>query len=294
MLKSLQQNIEITNLSNFKTKAFTKYYFEINNENDILNLKEILEFAGKNTLKVLFVGAGTNMLFAFNLFDGIVIKNNLKGYDYNENTKILEVYSSEKITQIALDLENNYNQNIWHRFIGLPGSVGGALFGNAGCFGLETENNFLKAIVYNLSTNKLETLTKDELNFSYRSSLFKQTKNYFIIKIYFDLSKIVEKYSSDVDNIKFRKELQPKGNSCGSFFKNPSKENSAGSLIEGVGLKGFIYNNAYFSDKHANFLMTLKDNGDYKDLIYLIKLAQEKVLSKFDLLLENEVQIITN
>jgi UDP-N-acetylmuramate dehydrogenase len=63
-----------------------------------------------------------------------------------------------------------------------------------------------------------------------------------------------------VDNIKFRKEIQPSGNSCGSFFKNHSKEYSAGKLIEEVGLKGFRYNNAYFSEKHANFLMTKLDN----------------------------------
>ena len=294
MQKFLQQNIEITKLSNFKTKAFTKYYFEINDEKDILKLKEILIFAKENNLKTLFVWAWTNMLFAFDLFEWIIIKNNLTWYFYDENTKILETYSNEKTTQIALDLEKNHNQNIWHRFIWLPGSVWGALFWNAWCFWLETENNFLKAVVYNLSTNQIETLTKNEINFSYRNSLFKQTKNYFIIKIYFDLSKIVEKYSSDVDNIKFREEIQPKWNSCWSFFKNPSKENSAWSLIEQVWLKWFKYNNAYFSDKHANFLMTLNDNWDYRDLIYLIKLAQENVLKNFNLLLENEVQIITN
>ena len=294
MQKFLQQNIEITKLSNFKTKAFTKYYFEINDEKDILKLKEILIFAKENNLKTLFVWAWTNMLFAFDLFEWIIIKNNLTWYFYDENTKILETYSNEKTTQIALDLEKNHNQNIWHRFIWLPGSVWGALFWNAWCFWLETENNFLKAVVYNLSTNQIETLTKNEINFSYRNSLFKQTKHYFIIKIYFDLSKIVEKYSSDVDNIKFREEIQPKWNSCWSFFKNPSKENSAWSLIEQVWLKWFKYNNAYFSDKHANFLMTLNDNWDYRDLIYLIKLAQENVLKNFNLLLENEVQIITN
>ncbi|MDP2396610.1 MAG: hypothetical protein Q8S84_07980 [bacterium] len=65
------------------------------------------------------------------------------------------------------------------------------------------------------------------MNFEYRSSKIKNTNNYFIISALFDLSTLKEKYSSDVDNIYFREHKQPKGNSCGSFFKNPSKENSA-------------------------------------------------------------------
>jgi len=72
------------------------------------------------------------------------------------------------------------------------------------------------------------------MNFSYRNSRLKKEKKYCILHARFDLSEKKEKYSSDVDNIKFREEIQPKGNSCGSFFKNPSKQQSAGYLIEQV------------------------------------------------------------
>jgi UDP-N-acetylenolpyruvoylglucosamine reductase len=65
MLEYLQKNKEITKLSNFKTKAFTEFYFEIHNLDDVDKLKEIVNFADKQNLKILFVGAGTNMLFAF-------------------------------------------------------------------------------------------------------------------------------------------------------------------------------------------------------------------------------------
>ncbi|MBT4632859.1 hypothetical protein HOB94_02515 [bacterium] len=65
------------------------------------------------------------------------------------------------------------------------------------------------------------------MKFNYRTSIIKETNKYFIIKVKFDLSKLVEKYSSDVDNLYFREHKQPKGNTCGSFFKNPSRENSA-------------------------------------------------------------------
>lgn len=294
MQKLLQQNIDITELSNFKTKAKSKYYFEINDIEDVFHLKDIVDFSKEKNLKLLFVWWGTNLLFAFDVFEWIVIKNNLKWFAYDKSKQVLEVYTSESIREMAEKLETDFGQNLWHRFIWLPGSIWGAVFGNAGCFWLETESNFMQAEVYNLETGAIETLSKEQSDFWYRNSIFKQTEKYFIIKAKFDLSQLQEKYSSDVDNIKFRKEIQPSGNSCGSFFKNHSKEYSAGKLIEEVGLKGFIHDNAYFSEKHANFLMTKLDNWDYKDLLFLIELAKKKVFEKFGIELLEEVRIIRN
>lgn len=292
-LKYFKKNIDISELSNFKTRAKAKFYYEINEEKDLNNLKEIFNFSLENNLKIVFVWWGTNLLFAFDIFDWIIIKNNLKWYSYNTDTKILEVFSNEKIREISEILEKDFCQNIFHRFIWLPWTFWWAVFWNAWCFGLEVENNFLKAEVYNLETNSIEIIDKNTANFSYRNSLFKETKKYFIIKIYFDLSNIVEKYSSDVDNIKFREEIQPKWNSAGSFFKNPSKEYSAWNLIEKVWLKWYTLWTAYFSDKHANFLMS-KDYWNYNDLLELIKLAKQKVKKEFDIDLIPEARIIFN
>ncbi|MFA5917342.1 MAG: UDP-N-acetylmuramate dehydrogenase [Candidatus Gracilibacteria bacterium] len=293
-LNYLQKDVDISNLSNFKTKAFTKLYFEISSRQDVDKISEIVEYAKNEKLKILFIGGGTNLLFAFDIFNGIIIKNCLQGWDYDNDTKILTAYSSEKIWEIAKTLENDYGQNIWHRFIGLPGSIGGAVFGNAGCFGLETEGNFKEAEVLDLSTGKIEVMDKEKVKFSYRNSIFKETNKYFIISIKFDLNEKKEKYSSDVDNIDFRENKQPKGNSGGSFFKNPSKELSAGKAIEEVGLKGYRHNDAFFSEKHANFLINSKENGSWQDLIYLIDLAKEKIKDKFGIELEPEVRIIYN
>lgn len=294
MQKLLTLDKDISHLSNFKTKAKTKYYYEINAISDVFQLKNILEFSRQNNLKLLFIGWGTNLLFAFDVFEWIVIKNNLKWFQYDTTKKVLEVYSAEPIREVAQKLESEYSQPLWHRFIWLPGSIGWAVFGNAGCFWLETESNFFCAEVYNLETGEIETLDRKKADFWYRNSIFKQTQKYFILKAKFNLSKLEEKYASDVDNIKFREEVQPKWNSCGSFFKNHSKEYSAGKLIEEVGLKGFHYKNAYFSEKHANFLMTSVDNWDYKDLLQLIKIAKDKVKEKFAIELQEEVRIIRN
>ncbi len=293
-MKILQKNKEITELSNFKTKAFAKYYFEINSEDDVFKLKEIKDFAFENKLKIIFVWWGTNMLFNFDVFEWIIIKNYLQWWKYNVNTKILKSYSNELISDIAENLEKDYSQNLWHRFIWLPWSIGWAVYWNAGCFGLETENNFREATVLNLSTWKIEVLSTKNMNFSYRTSILKQNNNkYFLVKSVFDLSTKIEKYSSNVDNIDFRENKQPKGNTCGSFFKNPNREQSAGFLIEQVWLKWYKIWWAYFSEKHANFLMS-DWTASYKDLIELLKLAQKKVKEEFWIEIENEVIIIEN
>lgn len=290
----LKTNIDITHLSNFKTKTTSKYYYEINNIDDIKEIKNIIDFVKKNALWLLFISGWTNILFKFYEFDGVVVKNNLEWFKYDEKTKRLELYSNEIISDVAEVLKYNFGQDLWHRFIGLPGSVWWAIHWNAWCFWLETQDNLIWVEVLNLETNEIEYFKKDGCNFSYRNSIFKETQKYFIIKWDFDLSQKIEKYHSDTDNIDFRENKQPKWNSSGSFFKNPSREYPAGMLIEQVWLKWYHHNTAFFSEKHRNFLMTNIDNWDYKDLIHLIELAQQKVYDKFGLNLINEVRIIEN
>ena len=293
IIDSLIKNKDISNLSNFNTKAYSKYYFEINSRQDIDSIYEIYNYALKNNLKLLFVAWGTNLLFAFDIFDWIIIKNNLSWWTYNSETKILESYSNELISDISESLLNNSRQVLWKRFIWLPWSIWWAVFWNAGCFWLETENNFVEAELLDLETWKRTIIDREEMKFNYRTSIIKETNKYFIIKIQFDLSKLVEKYSSDVDNLYFREHKQPKGNTCGSFFKNPSRENSAWKLIEEVWLKWNKIWWAFFSDKHANFLMN-DGTATYTDLLDLIKLAQEKVKGTYNVDLVPEVRIIFN
>ncbi len=290
----LQKNIDISQYSNFKTPARAEYFFELEDESHVERLKEIYDYAEEEWLKILIIGGGTNMLFAFDEYKWIVIKNSLWWWTYDKSTQTLESYSNEHIREIAQSLELDYGQNLWHRFIGLPGSIWWALFWNAWCFGLEIENNFLEVEALDLKSWEKKTLKKQDMNFSYRSSRLKEEDGqWFIIKIKFDLSKKIEKYHSDVDNIDFRENKQPKWNSCGSFFKNPNREQSAGALIEAVWLKWFQYWGAFFSEKHANFLMH-EGAGKWQDLVYLIELAQKKVKEEFQLDLVNEVRIIRN
>ncbi len=292
ILKYLIKDVDITKLSNFKTLAKTKYYFEINSRQDIDRLKDIYNYSKDNNLEILFIWWWTNLLFAFELFNWIVIKNCLKWWNYDNNSKILDTYSSEYISDISKELYNNW-QTLWKRFIWLPWSIWWAIYWNAWCFWLEIENNFLSVELIDLKTWKIITLLKNQMDFAYRKTILKENNNYFIISARFDLNNLVEKYHSDIDNIYFREYKQPKGNSCGSFFKNPSKDNSAWKLIEEVWLKWQKIWWAFFSPLHANFLMN-DWTANYRDLLEIIELAKNKVKSNYNIDLIPEVRIITN
>ena len=285
----IKENIDITELSNFHTKAKAKYFYEFNW--NIKELKQVLDFIKKNKLKKLVVWWWTNLLFAFDIFYWLVIKINLFWYNYDEWKKILKITSWEKVSDIAEILEKEYKNKLWHRFIWLPWTIGGAVSGNAGCFGLETENNFKQAEVFDLVDLKVKILNKKDMEFAYRTSILKQTWNYILLNAYFDLSKKIEKYHSDVDNIEFREKKQPKWYTCGSFFKNPSKEDSAWKLIELSWLKWYKLWWAFFSEKHANFLMS-DGNATYDDLLKLKDLAKQKIKENYGYDLEEEIRII--
>ncbi len=288
----LLQNNEIGHYSGYRTHVSARYFFELTTEDDLSILTEIYTFAKAENLRLLIIGWGTNILFATERFEWVIIKNSLSWWQYDEAKKVLQASSNESIWDISEILEERYNNTLWHRFIGLPGSLGWAIYGNAGCFGLETESNFLRATVYDMSKWRQKNLSKDEMEFSYRYSTLKQHPEYFLTWAYFDLSHKTEKYASAVDNISFREHKQPKGNSCGSFWKNPSREVSAGQLIESVGLKWYRHGGAYWSDIHANFLMSDGETCTGRDLYELILMTKEKVQKEKGILLENEVQII--
>ncbi len=292
-MNKLQKDIEITWFSWLKTKAFTKYFFSINSEEDIYYLPEIIDFCKKNKLNFFFLGDWTNVFFDFYVFSWIIIKNNLKWWSFDSNY-ILQAYSGENISSIAYQIRKNYKLNKCYRFIGLPWSVWWAVVGNAWCFWLEISNIFLKARVFDIKTKNIRTFDHKNLLFKYRNSSLKNNEKYFVVDCYFDIATNKEKYSSNIDVFNFRKNHQPQWNSCWSFFKNPSREVSAGRLLEDAEFKGYEYNTAFFSSKHANFLMTNTNNANYKDVEHLIQKATNKIKKQFWYSLINEVNILTN
>ena len=292
MQSFLLTDYEIGHYSGYKTRVYADYFFEITTENDLQKLHEAYIFSQEKKLPFLIIWWGTNILFSKSRFEWIVIKNSIVGWEYNEEKKILHANASSSIWEISETLEIEYNQPIWHRFIWLPGSIWGAVFWNAGCFGLETESNFSRATVFNMQTWVRQNRPKEDMGFSYRHSYLKDNPDLFLIDVWFDLSEKIEKYASEIDVIDFRENKQPKGNCCGSFFKNPSREISAGMLIESVWLKWYHLGWAHWSPIHANFLMSDGESCLPWDLIEIIRFTQDIVKKEKGIDLINEVRII--
>ena len=164
-MNCIKTNHNVGQYAGYKTRVLAAYFFEILTEKDTEKLSEIFAFSREKNLEILWISGGTNILFAKDFFPGIVIKNSLKGWNFDEQAKKLSIFSGEKISDIAEVLEKKFGERIWHRFIGLPGTIAGAVVGNAGCFGLETENNFFSAKILDISTGETKILQKSDMNF---------------------------------------------------------------------------------------------------------------------------------
>ena len=163
---------------------------------------------------------------------------------------------------------------------------------NAGAWGGEISNCLESVELIDPDKNEVITLAKSEIDFSYRSSSFKNGSillsalfhmDYSDKKIIEDSSKIAQFGRKDTQPLKYR--------SAGSVFKNPSKENPAGMLIDKAGLKGLTIGGAQISEKHANFFIN-KENAKANDMLMLIKKAKNMVKEKFDVDMNLEVKLM--
>jgi len=234
------------------------------------------------------LGGGTNILISDKGFRGVILfTSQFKKFKELGDDRYF-VSSGIELNWIVKEvlLKNNYEGV--GALTGIPGSVGGALYMNAG-----TVNGYICDWVERVSlltpNGKKEIYIKPEL-YSYRSQTFCSNKDVILSAIFHfkkantNQNLIYEHY------INRRKEKQPQGHCCGSVFKNPSGTH-AGKLIEECGLKGTRHGGAIISPVHANFIVN-ENNAKFDDVFSLIQLAKTKVKEKFGIILEEEVRIL--
>ena len=255
--------------------------------NSISDLKKIISYAEQ--IKYYIVGVGSNLLVRDGGFDGLIIK---LGKNFNKikiNKDTLSVGAGVLDVNLAkFALKNSIKD--YEFFSGIPGTIGGAIKMNAGCYGSQTEDNLIRILVIN-NSGKIEYLSKDQLDFKYRSSNLTDElvvlKADFICK-YSSSSEIIEKKNY----IKLKRESsQPiKEKTSGSTFKNPFGEYAA-VLIEKAGCKGMKIGDASVSTIHSNFII---NNGEATalEIENLGKKIIKQVQEKFDITLEWEIKII--
>jgi UDP-N-acetylmuramate dehydrogenase len=261
-------------------------FLEVKNldKENLLSLESLLKFLKKAKIQYFILGGGSNVLFNDKGFRGVVIKISANQINFKKNRVEAEAGAILQLL-VAKAKERGFYNLV--QLTGIPGSIGGAIRGNAGANGIETKDVLISATILDTKTGEIKTTKTKDLKFSYRNSSIKKKKNSIVLKAIFRLSKDNEKKSL-VDEINGRRKLsQPWGFSAGSYFKNP-KNQKAGFLIEQCGLKGKKLGGAIISDKHANFIQNAnnpKKPATQKDVLALATLAKKEVLknSKFGL-----------
>lgn len=240
------------------------------------------------------LGGMTNILISDKGFDGIVIinrKGKISHKELEDGSVLLSAESGAGMAAVVrYCTENGISGMEWAA--GLPGTVGGAVCGNAGAFGTEIADIFISGCLLDEKGCKTHVY-HDDMDYSYRASVLKhQDNNRILLDASFSLGKgDKEKISSICEEYREkRKSAQPVDeHSLGSVFKNPEGE-SAGKMIQAAGLKGFSIGKASVSLKHANFIVTEKGvtSTDYHRLVCHV---QNKVYEQFSVLLEPEIEL---
>ena len=258
-------------MNNFSKEInFSKYSsIRIGPKAEVLVIEDIGEYS---SYKIL--GLGNNVLISNNHPDFAVLGST---FDYIEKKDdLLYVGCATKSGKLLSYAKKNDLANF--EFLGkLPGSLGGLVKMNAGLKEFEIFN-----YIHSIKT-KDGYIKKDDIEYSYRHT----NLNSIVYEVVFHCTYGYSKTQSEV--FKKMRDNQPQVPSAGSCFKNP-KNDSAGRLIEAVGLKGFQKGNMAFSAQHANFLANMGD-GSFDDAISLINLAKKKVREKFNINLEEEIII---
>ncbi|MBS0623957.1 MAG: UDP-N-acetylmuramate dehydrogenase [Verrucomicrobia bacterium] len=249
-------------------------------------MREMLLYAKAYQLPYFILGKGSNTLFDDRGFDGLVILNGIEGCEHHEGVfKVGSGYSFPRLGQISAKLGYHGLEFA----AGIPATVGGAIFMNAGA-GPQQTFDALHTVDYLTEEGALITFKKDQLQWGYRSTSFQHQKG-AIVGACFVLSKQEEAQAHQRKLLSYRLETQPyKMKSLGCVFRNP-QGGIAGKWIEELGLKGLRVGGVSVSTKHANFIVNDQE-GSAQDVSELIQKIQERIYKEKGVFLEEEIRRI--
>jgi len=280
----MKYKIKLSTVTTYKFGGYCNNFYKISN-NDI----DLFDEAFSNK-EYFILGKGSNVAFSDKDYEGNVINPDFNEISFIKNLGKVKVGSSVFLPDIARFYKDKNLINA-EFLIGIPGSVGGAVKMNAGAYGWEFSDILSSIEVYNLVTKKIETLDKDDINFSYRSSSNLENKviiSATLIGTEGDPALIKSRLK---ENIKYRKDTQPSAiYNAGSVFKN-TDQYSAGELIDKAELKGFSIDGVKVSTKHANFFVASK-GANSSSLYKLVNHVKEVVDSKFGVSLQKEILFV--
>jgi len=322
-MPKFKENVPLAKFTNYKIGGPARFFFEARTEVDVAwALAEVKSRA----IPCFILGSGTNLLMPDHGFRGLVLKIAITGISVKGNVISAGAgVSMEKLT--AFSAKNSFMGLEWAG--GLPGALGGAIRGNAGCFGGEIKDSILAVRSINIKTLRIVTRNAKQCRFGYRTSIFKQRPGEIVLLATFRMKKGDHKkiVVSLREKKSWRRTHHPlEYPSAGSVFKNvplakifparsaayrnglkdlrinyrgssfsvktdPVPVIAAAKLIGECGLAGIRHGGATISSKHTNFILNER-GATARDVLFLITLVKKKVFSKFGIRLEEEIQIV--
>ena len=281
------ENVNLKEYNTYRLEAFCKYMVL---PKSVKELQEVINYCLHKDIKYFVLGNGSNVILD-GTFDGIVINmKNLNGVELVSDTDIIAYSGIMMPKLVKFAVKNNLQGLEWAS--GIPGTLGGGIYGNCGAYN-DDIYHYLKEIIV-LHNGKIEHIKVDKVFHDYRQTFFKGKRQYIIVAAHLKLIKGDSKQSQELINDRLKRRLasQPLTYpSAGSVFRNPSPEMPSGKLIEDVGLKNKNIGGALISPKHANFIVN-NGNATAKDVISLIELIKKTIKENYSIDLVTEQEIV--
>jgi UDP-N-acetylmuramate dehydrogenase len=284
----IKENISLAKHTTFKIGGPAKYFCIVRDKGDLF---KAIRKARELKTPFFILGGGSNTLALDKGYKGLLIKVH--------NTKLV-IDKSEIYAEAGVKLEDivrltaNESLSGLEWAAGIPGTIGGAVYGNAQAFGAGMTDIIKNVEVLDAKSLKIKNLSRKQCLFSVKKSIFKKNKNLIILSAILKLRKENKKEVQERirEHLDYRKKNHPwKFPSAGSVFVNKIGGSPSSRLIEECGLKGTKIGGAEISEKHAGFIINI-GKAKAEDVLKLIKIIKQKVKSKFGIDLEPEIQII--
>lgn len=304
----IRENVALAELTTFKIGGTVRYFVEVKTEDE---LREAFLWAKEHDTASIILASGSNVLVPDEGLDALIIRivSDTSGF------KGKRLSASAGCNLLGLiRAASKRGLGGWEKLAGIPGTIGGAVRGNAGAFGPEIKDFVVAVKTLNAQTGKLRTFSNADCDFSYRHSFFKDNPEWIIMNVELDLTDTNQKKSEKlIQETIAEREKRHLQNVCaaGSFFMNPvvpreiqklfEKEKGiksrggrvpAGWLIEKAGMKGAKVGGAEASHQHPNYIVNTGGASSH-DVLTLAQKIKEEVLLRFGVQLEEEAALFT-
>lgn len=252
-------------------------------------MKQGVIFSHIHKLPLLILGKGSNSLFDDRGFRGVVLLNKLDFISWGDC--FVSCGSGYSFSLLGVQSARKHMSGLEFA-CGIPATVGGAIFMNAGASGRETKDS-LESVTFLDDDLEIKEVKSVDLEFGYRFSSFQQNQKIILSAKFHLQPQSLDAKAYQTSLLDYRLKTQPyKYKSIGCIFKNPQKDLPAGRLIEQCGLKGLSVGDASVSNIHANFIVNL-GSASAKDVEALIELVQSEVLKQTSISLQTEIRRVS-